>query len=129
MTTWQDLQNYARENYSLTADEDAHFLLTFALDDDRSHPIQVRKFKAFDRTWIEFRSPVCRSDEMTPLAALRRNNEFVVGALVLDEDMYYLVHNAALATLDMTEFELPLHVVSQSADRLESEHALDPDRF
>lgn len=130
MPTWEEIQQYARSKYTLAQDEENFFSLVFGFDDGRSQKIWVRHFEAMDSHWLEFRSVVCKGAEMNPRVALRKNADFVVGSLALDsDDDYVLIHNAPLETMDLEEFERPLHALSFSADRLEKEYAEDNDAW
>ncbi len=130
MPTWPEIQQHARHTYSLQQDEEDFFSLVFRYDDDRTQKIWVRHFSAMDAEWLEFRSVVCRGTELRPEVALRKNADFVIGALALDkDDDYVLVHNAPLATMDLDEFERPLHAIAYSADRLERRFAADNDKW
>ncbi|MCB9558298.1 MAG: hypothetical protein H6707_19430 [Deltaproteobacteria bacterium] len=124
MPSWNEIQQYARSKYKLSYDEENRFALVFGLDGDRSQQIWVSKFEAFDEEWIEFRSVVCKGAEMPGKVALRKNANLVIGALALDsDDDYVLLHNAPLGTMDMVEFERPLHVLAKCADDLEKDYS------
>lgn len=127
MPSWSEIQEYARSKYKLSRDEDNHFALIFSFPDGRSQQIFVKRFEAFDQECIEFRTPVCNEDDMNPKVALQKNAEFAIGALVLEQGLYFLVHNALLRNLDIDEFELPLHVLAGCADDLEKEYAASDD--
>ncbi|MCB9780310.1 MAG: hypothetical protein H6742_17225 [Alphaproteobacteria bacterium] len=130
MPSWEEIQQYARSNYKLAEDEENWFSLVFGYDSGRSQKIWVRKFEAMDGEWLEFRSVVCKLDEMTPIVALRKNRQFVVGSLGLDkDDDYVFIHNAPLDSMDLDEFERPLHVVAHTADQLESQYAAEDDKW
>ncbi len=129
MPTWREIQEYVRSKYTLNADDDERFSLIWEYDDGRTQLINVRHFNAFDKDWVEFRSAVCKEAEMAHRVALRKNDDFVVGALSIDEDGdYCFVYSACLDTMDPDEFELPLHVIARTADRLEKDYSGE-DRF
>ncbi len=130
MPSWAEIQEYARSKYILQHDEENWFSLIFEYDSGRTHRINVRKYAAFDEEWIEFLAMVCKGNEMPPKVALRKNHDLVIGALALDkDDDYVLVHNAPLATLDLPEFERPLHVIARTADSLEKDYSEGHDDF
>ena len=129
MPTWAEIQEYARSKYKLSRDEDERFALVFGYDDGRSQQIFVSKFEAFDMEWLEFRTPVCKEGEMSPVVALRRNADLAVGALALEGDLIFLMHNVALPNMDLEEFELPLHVLARTADELEKTYSSDSDAY
>lgn len=123
MPTWGEIQEYARSKYKLSRDEDNYFALIFAFDDGRSQQIFVRKFDAFDQECIEFRTPVCKEDEMSEKVALSKNAEFALGALAIEDGLYFMMYNVPLRNLDIEEFELPLHVLASCADDLEKTYS------
>ncbi|MDH5492451.1 MAG: hypothetical protein OEY14_10905 [Myxococcales bacterium] len=123
MPTWAELQEYAREKYELAEDEPERFRLVFEYETGRRQAILVTRFEAMGRAWIDFASACCRRDQMDPLDALRRNFEMALGAICLSGDIYLVRHSALLETMDLAEFELPLHVIARTADELERELA------
>lgn len=128
MPTWHELREHARTKYQLNKVEDDWFSLVWAYEAERSQQIVVRRYEAFGQEWIEFRSYVCKGDEMSPKAALRKNSDLDLGALALDSDGdYALVHRAPIATLDPDEFALPLQVLATVADELEKEFSAGDD--
>ena len=129
ISTWADLQSYARARYRLARDEADTFALIFAIPGDRTQQVVVSHFRALDRDFIELRTPVCRETELDPRAALRHNATCSVGALAIHEGMYYLIHPALLQTLDGEEFELPLQAMALHADTLEARHTRGLDAF
>lgn len=124
MPTWKDISDYARSEYKLTHDEDGCFAMLFGFKGGRTQLIRVTRFRAFDEEWLEFRSVVCKGHEMPPKVALRKNAKLSIGALALDDDDdYNLIHNAPLRTMDLSEFDRPLHVIAKAADDLEKDYS------
>lgn len=124
MPTWGEIQEYVRSNYKLSEDEEDWFSLIWAYDNERTQKIWVRRFNAFDMEWVEFRSVICKENEMAHRVALKKNAGFAVGSIALDDDNdYVFIYSAPLPTMDPDEFELPLHVVARTADQLESEYS------
>lgn len=129
MPTWNEIQEYARSKYKLASDDENSFKLVFEYKNDqndqeaRLQAVIVSKFEAMGREWCDFASACCKKDQMDPAAALEKNFQFAVGALALDKDIYVVRYSVQMATMDMEEFELPLHVVASTADKLEQEFA------
>jgi hypothetical protein len=120
MPTWGELQEYVRSKYTLNDDDEESFSLVFKFADERTQLVGVSRFTAFDKDWIEFRSYVCKEAEMSPKVALRKNEEFAIGALALDDEGdYCLLYSAQLDTLDPDEFDMPLQILATAADDLE----------
>lgn len=133
MPTWAEVQEYARSKYNLAEDHEYHFSLVFVYGDSgRAQKVLIRRFTAFNQEWIDFSSACCQKDEMHPIVALKKNADFAVGNLCLDgpegQELYIFRYSVPLATMDMEEFELPLHVVASTADQLEGQFAAG-DRF
>jgi hypothetical protein len=130
MPSWGEVQEYARTNYKLAEDGESFFSLVFAYESGRSQKIFIRKFTAFDKEWIEFRSAVCKEAELPHRVALRKNDDIACGALALDNDGdYVLLYSVPLPSMDLEEFELPLHVISSYADKLERDYSTGNDDF
>ena len=123
MPTWAEVQEYARSKYKLADDRDNSFKLVFEYQNKRLQAVIVSRFEALNRDWCDFASACCKLDQMNPEVALRKNFQFAVGALCLDRDTYIVRYSVRMATMDMEEFELPLHVVASTADKLEQEFA------
>lgn len=125
MPTWGEVQNYVRSKYKLAQDHDEHFSMDWAYDNGRLQRINVRRFTAFNEEWIEWTSAACKKGEMHPEVALRKNGNFAVGALFLGgppgDELYIFRYSVPLDTMDLEEFELPLHVVASTADQIEAE--------
>lgn len=120
MPTWGEIKEYVRSKYKLAKDEEDWFSLVWAYESKRTQLIVVTKFEAFGKQWVSFRSRICKKAEMAAEVALKRNNNFAVGAIALDGEFYTFQYTAPLDTMDIDEFELPLHVVASTADELES---------
>lgn len=122
MPTWNEIVDYCKEKYGLENAEPTYFELRKTWSDGRTQEIVVRTYDAFDESWLEFVSPVCKEDELSPRAALRKNAAMAIGALALNDKGYYQLQYAVrLASLDMDEFEKPLHILLAKADDLELE--------
>ena len=119
MPTWPEVQEYARSKYKLAEDKDNSFKLVFEYQNKRLQAVIISKFEALNREWCDFASACCKLNQMNPEVALRKNFQFAVGALCLDRDIYIVRYSVQMATMDMEEFELPLHVVASTADKLE----------
>ena len=128
MPTWAEVQEYARSKYKLAEDKENSFKLVFEYQNKRLQAVIVSRFEAMNREWCDFASACCKLSQMNPEVALRKNFQFAVGALCLDRDIYVVRYSVQLATMDMEECELPLHVVASTADKLEKEVASE-DQF
>lgn len=129
MPTWGEIQEYARSKYKLSEDTENRFSLVWEYQNNRLQKIVVSKFEAMNREWCDFSSACCKAEDMSPELALKKNWDFAVGAICLDqkEGVYVIRYSVQMATMDMEEFELPLHVVASTADRLEQEFSASDD--
>lgn len=121
MATWVDIQQHLRSRYKLAVDEENLAALDFECEGGRAQRILISSFPAMGKKWVLFRSRVCEQSRLNPVEALRKNSDFAVGFLAISENHYEIVYTAQLNTLDIDELELPLHVLSETADRLEKE--------
>lgn len=123
MPTWLEVQEYARARYRLAEDFEAGFKVIWRYDNDRSQQIVVSRARALGREWCRFASPACQRSQMPAELALRRSHGFAVGSLVLDGEIYVVVHALLLAPMSFEEFDLLLNLVASTADQLEAEFA------
>mgnify|MGYP000361717694 CR=1 FL=1 len=121
MPSWPEIQEYARSKYKLAEDNENSFKLVFEYQTKRLQAVIISKFEAINREWCDFASACAKIDQLNPEVALRKNLQFAVGALALDRDIYVIRYTVQMATMDMEEFELPLHVVASTADKIEQE--------
>lgn len=130
MPTWGEIQEYARSKYKLDDDEAEWFSLVFGYNDGRTQKIRVARFEYRDDEWVEFRSAVCKESDMAHRVALKKNNKFAVGGLALDDEGdYVFLYSACLKTMDINEFEDPLHIVAMTADSIEEEFSSEDDAY
>ncbi len=121
MASWSDVQNHLRSRYVLTEDQPNLIALDFECAGGRSQKILISAFAALNKHWVLFRSRVCERDRLDPEEALRRNSVFAVGFLALADNFYEIVYTTQLETLDIDELEIPLRVLTDTADELERE--------
>jgi len=121
MPTFEEVREYAQGRYQLSDDGPERFSLVFEYETGRMQKVVVSRFEAMDREWCDFASACCNREQLEPEAAVRRNWDFAVGALALQDDTYVVRYSIPLATMNLAEFELPLHVVARTADGLERE--------
>jgi hypothetical protein len=127
MPTWAEVKEYARSKYDLAEDSENSFKLVWEYGNNRLQQIVVSRFEAMEREWCDFASPACKRDELDPETALKKNYGFALGALCLDGDVYVVRYSTQMATMDLDEFELPLHVVASTADQIEAEFSSNDD--
>ena len=121
MATWEDVQSHLRNKYPISVDDKKMMAIDFACTDGRAQRILVSVFEAMGKQWVLFRSRVCEQSRLDPIEALKRNSGFAVGFLALAEGHYEIAYTAQLNTLDPDELEVPLHAITETADKLEKE--------
>ena len=84
MPSWAEVQEYARSKYKLAEDKENSFKIVFEYNNGRLQAVIVSRFEALDREWVDFASACCRKDQMDQETALKKNFQFAVGALCLD---------------------------------------------
>lgn len=122
MTTWNDLKDYIRRNYTIADEQDNRIKLIFNVGGMRSQVVLVYRQALLDgqEEWFSVESPVGPLDQVDLRAALRHVGGFVCGALAtLGDDLLVLRHSAPISDLNIAEFERPLGLVVNSADQLE----------
>lgn len=123
MKTWADVQSHLGTKYAehISVVNPNLLALDFPCSGGRAQRILISTFEAMGKGWVLFRSRVCERSRIDPEEALRRNSGFAVGFLAIAEDFYELVYTTQLNTLDLDELELPIHVLTDTADQLERE--------
>ena len=123
MTTWSQVQETMRSTYALEDDTPDMMSMVWSYDDGRSQKIIIRKYAAFGREMVEFKSPFARKSDVDPLAMLRKNSELPLATIALSGDVYIVVYNAMLEHLHMGDFTLYVSRVAAVADTLEEKYA------
>ncbi|NOY90500.1 MAG: hypothetical protein GXP55_04760 [Deltaproteobacteria bacterium] len=121
MPTFDEVREYAKSRYEFSEDSAERFSLVFEYESGRMQKVVISRFEAMDREWCDFASACCSREQLSPEDAVRKNWDFAVGALALEGDTYVIRYSLSLATMNLAEFELPLHVVARTADTLERE--------
>jgi hypothetical protein len=122
MANWQQLKQYVYSEYKVSEDIGDGIKLEFRLDGGRTQLAFVHHYELLggNEDWIVVESPFARLDEVDLSTALQSVSNIVCGGLGLMMGQYVtLRHAVPLATLDIDEFERPLHLVTTSADKLE----------
>ena len=128
MPSWEELQTYANTRYEAKPIDEHSFRVLMELEQGRRQHVTVRRFEAFERTFLEFFTGCCSQDALSPIEALRMNAEMIVGVLMLADDHYVYRCSVPFADLDPEEFDLPLQIVASTADMIEL-HVAGEDRF
>jgi hypothetical protein len=123
MATWSSVQEHMRDSYRLKADEPRVMSMSLKYDGGRTQRVVVRSYESDEQDMVEIKSPFAMLGGADPLELLRENGRLPLGAVALAGEVFVLVHNVALADLDVMVFDLLLKRVAWLADRLEAKHA------
>ena len=122
--TWTQIQEHMRSKYRLRDDElDMMSMVWSYKDQDRAQKIIVRRYVAFEREMIEFKSPFARRGEVDALEMIRKNSELPLATTALSGEVFIVVYNALLGTLNVDDFDFLVSRVAAVADTLEEKYA------
>lgn len=122
MPSWTQLQEYTRKKYTLEHDQPSMMSMVWVYKDGRKQKIVIRRFKAFDRDMVEFKSPFARKDDVDPGTLLAKNSELPLATIALSGDVYLAVYNMLLEHLHLDDFDLVVSRVAAVADSLEEQY-------
>ena len=126
-TNWPEFQRHMRESYKLAEDTPNMMSMVWTYEDGRSQKIVVRRFQAFDRDMLEFKSAFARRDEIEPEVLLADNSRLPLATVALSGDVYLVVYNAPADALTVDTFEFVLSRVADVADTLEEKYCSHDD--
>ena len=122
MTEWLDIQKHLRSNYRLQDDEPDMMSMVWSYDDGRHQKILVRRYTSEGRDHVEFKSPFARLGAVDCEQVLRDNAKLPIGAIALSGDVYLVLYNALVSTLDGDHLDFLLQRVADIADSLEEKY-------
>jgi hypothetical protein len=130
MTAWPDLVKYVRANYKIADETPTSMKLIFDTGHLRSQVVMLWYETLGDgaEEWLQIESPFAEVDEVDVRKALTEIGRTVCGGLAVIGDVLTIRHAVPLANLNINEFERPLTLVTNTADRLEAQLA-GGDRF
>jgi hypothetical protein len=122
MATWSDLQSYIRNNYKSADETPDSIKLVFDVGGLRSQVVIVwhLQLSGTNEEWVQIESPIGELGSVDLTAALRAVGNTLVGGLALaGGNIVTFRHSVPLDDLSINEFEVPLHLVTGTADQLE----------
>jgi len=122
MPSWTQLQEYTRKKYTLEDDQPSMMSMVWVYGDGRKQKIVIRRFEAFGKDMIEFKSPFARKDDIDSESLLRKNSELPLATVALSGDVYLAVYNMLLEHLHLDDFDLVVSRVAAVADTLEEQY-------
>ncbi len=121
-TTWADIQEHMRGKYKLQDDRSDMMSMVWSYDDGRSQKIILRKYKAFEREMLEFKSAFGHESDAPADEMIAKNAELPLATIALSGGHYIVVYNALLRHLHLDDFDLYLSRIAAVADTLEEKY-------
>jgi hypothetical protein len=122
MATWNDLKTYIRNNYKSADETPESIKLVFDVGGLRSQIVVVWhvQLASTNQEWVQIESPIGELGSIDLNAALRAVGNTLVGGLALaGGNIVTFRHSVPLDDLSINELEIPLHLVTGTADQLE----------
>jgi hypothetical protein len=125
MATWKDLAGYVRANYKVSDESPTSMKLVFDTGNLRSQLVMLWYMTLGEggEEWLQIESPFAEVGRVDLRNALEEVGRIVCGGLALIGDVVTIRHAVPLANLNINEFERPLALVTNTADRLEAKLA------
>ena len=128
MTTWTQVQHFARQTYALRRDEENELIIACSLAEVAGSPgsgeaelIHAQVVTEFGEPWLLLRVAVCNERLLDIPAALQRSGRQVLGALVLADHLLALRHAVPLATLRPDDLERAVLFLARTAAYLRNQ--------
>jgi hypothetical protein len=113
MATWQEVQHFIKSNYKIVSDDGSLIMMDFSSDDGRSQLVGISNPGG---EWMRFMSIV---GEKSDINVERLFEESKVFGVTTTDNVYMLVHNQLLETVDSAEINKALSLLTMAADRVE----------
>lgn len=118
MATWQQVKSYIFANYQVKSDSGENLVLDFETEPGRTQTLYVGYLDADMLSSIMFSSPFASLSNVPAEQILRATAQ--AGAAIRCIGEYVAVtHSQFIATIDESEIDLPMVLVTSQADRLE----------
>lgn len=119
MATWQQVKNYVYANYQVSDDSGGMLTLLFQTGGGRSQKVLIVHVDTGNEfASILFMSPVAAWSQVSADRVLRATEEVPV-SIRSTGDFIVATHVQLLASVDETEIDLPLAMITLQADQLE----------
>lgn len=122
MPSWSEVQEHMRQAYRLQDDQPDTISMVWAYDDGRSQKIVVRRYHAFEREMVEFKSAFAHQEDADPGDMIRKNSELPLATVALLGETYVVVYNCPIENLDLGDLDFYLSRVAAVADTLEEKY-------
>jgi hypothetical protein len=127
LAQWEAVQRSMRGAFQLDRDDPHEFALTVPRQSGgaREQRVMVRRFEAFGREMIEFRSAFGEVGDADVEALLRESLQLPLGAIALHGRFLVVIHRESLGPLTVEDVLFLLTHVSLVADELEERRGSD----
>jgi hypothetical protein len=121
MATWSTLKEYVRSHYKISDEQPDSVRLIFDVGDLRSQVVFLWRMSLLDgqEDWVQIESPFGRLESVDLRGAIDSMGKVVCGGIAAMGELVTVRHSVPLLNLDINEFERPLILVTNTADRLE----------
>lgn len=127
MATWAEVQQQVRGSFQLDRDDPDEFALTVSRQAGgaREQRVMVRRYTAWDREMIEFRSAFGELGDLDAETLMRESLQLPLGGIALHGRFLVIVHRESLAPITSEGLLFLLTRISLVADELEEKRGSD----
>ena len=121
MATWSDVETYVKGHYKVADERPGMLKLIFEVGDLRSQVVLLWHvtLRNGEEEWLQIESPFAELGKVDLEKVLNAVGETVCGGAAVAGNHLTFRHSVPLASVDISEFERPLHLVVGTADDLE----------
>lgn len=117
MASWTEIKGYVFSNYKVSSDEGNLMSLLFDMGEGRSQLVFIG-YLDLDEPLIRFSSPIGKVSQITAERVIEAASSTPFGVERVG-DVYALRHVQLAATVDGSEIDMPIQLVTGFADHLE----------
>ncbi len=129
MASWEALRAHLKETFDVGVDDGKLFAIDVRYEDGRHQRVFADVETVYGKRFLQLRSLVAKQQRIDPVEALEASAELTLGALVLEDGMYFLQQRIVLENLPIEGAEFVVRTVATIADNLESAHSGGKDMF
>jgi hypothetical protein len=121
MATWADVITYVRSTYKIADEKPDAIKLVFEVGGLRTQVVMLWHLTLADgrEEWVQIESPIGNVNSIDLRRALESVGDTVCGGLGKLGDLVTFRHAVPLANININELEVPLALVTSTADDLE----------
>jgi len=129
MASWETLRSHICETFDVGVDDGKLFAVDVRYGDGRHQRVFLKVEPAYGKRFLQLRSLVAKQDRMDPVEALQVSAELALGALVLEDGMYFVQQRILLENLPVEGVAFVVRTIATIADNLEAAHTGGNDKF